>query len=45
MKVIDQTISKKFAIYNSDCMDVVGAMPENSVHYTIFSPPFASLYT
>ena len=43
--MIDQTISKKFAIYNSDCMDVVGAMPENSVHYTIFSPPFASLYT
>jgi DNA modification methylase len=45
MKVLDQTISKKFALYNSDCMDVVSAMPDASIHYTIFSPPFASLYT
>lgn len=45
MKVMDQYISKKFAIYNADCMDVVSSMPESSVHYTIFSPPFASLYT
>lgn len=28
-----------------DCVDVVGAMPNNSIHYTIYSPPFASLYT
>ena len=28
-----------------DCVDVVGALPDHSVHYSIFSPPFASLYT
>lgn len=28
-----------------DCVDVVGAMPDDSIHYTIYSPPFASLYT
>jgi hypothetical protein len=28
-----------------DCVEVVGALPEASVHYSIFSPPFASLYT
>src|SRR3990167_2240986 len=28
-----------------DAVEVVGAMPADSVHYSIFSPPFASLYT
>lgn len=28
-----------------DCVEVVGALPDASVHYSIFSPPFASLYT
>lgn len=45
MNVIDQTITENFALYNADCVDVVRGMPESSVHYSIFSPPFASLYT
>ncbi len=45
MKVIDQCVTSEFALYHSDCVDVVRAMPESSVHYSIFSPPFASLYT
>lgn len=28
-----------------DCVDGVGAMADDSVDYTIYSPPFASLYT
>jgi DNA modification methylase len=28
-----------------DCIDYVGAIEENSIHYSIFSPPFADLYT
>lgn len=28
-----------------DCVEHVGKMPEDSIDYTIFSPPFASLYT
>ncbi len=28
-----------------DCVDVLREMPSNSVHYSVFSPPFASLYT
>lgn len=28
-----------------DCVDVCKAIPDNSLHYSIFSPPFASLYT
>lgn len=44
MNVIDQVISDKFALYHSDCVDVVRGMPDESVHYSVFSPPFASLY-
>jgi len=38
-------IQEKYAVYNSDCVDVVKGLPDESIHYTIFSPPFASLYT
>jgi len=43
--VIEQTVTDDFAIYNDDCVEVVRALPDASVHYSIFSPPFASLYT
>jgi DNA modification methylase len=33
------------ALWNADCVEVMRGLPENSVHYSIFSPPFASLYT
>lgn len=45
MKVIDQHITDKFAVYNGDCVEVAGGLKDNSVHYSVFSPPFASLYT
>lgn len=45
MNVVDQTITDRFALYNADCIDVLRGMPDASVHYSIFSPPFASLYT
>lgn len=43
--VLGQVVAPRYAIYNSDCVDVVRALPDRSIHYTIFSPPFASLYT
>jgi hypothetical protein len=45
MKVLDQHVGERFAIYHSDCIDVVRGLADASVHYSIFSPPFASLYT
>lgn len=44
-KVIDQVTSDKFALYHGDCVEVAKGLPDSSVHYSIFSPPFASLYT
>jgi DNA modification methylase len=45
MKVISQVITDKFAAYHGDCVEVVSAMPDASVGFTIYSPPFSSLYT
>ena len=45
MNVLNQTVTDDFAIYHADCIEVVRGMPDESVGYTIFSPPFASLYT
>ncbi len=44
-KVVDQAVTENFTLYNADCVDVARALPSDSIHYTVFSPPFASLYT
>jgi len=36
---------ENWTLYLGDCVEVVGNLPENSIGYSIFSPPFASLYT
>ena len=33
-----------FALYNGDSCEVMKAIPDNSIHYSLFSPPFAQLY-
>jgi DNA modification methylase len=45
MKVITQKIGDDAALYHGDAVEVIGGIPDASVHYSIFSPPFASLYT
>jgi len=42
--VINQEITDKFALYNADCVDVARGLPENSIDFGIYSPPFESLY-
>lgn len=45
MNVLNQEVSKMFSLYNGDSVEVLKGIPDNSIHYSIFSPPFASLYT
>lgn len=45
MKVLDQAHGQNFTVYNGDTTEVIKGIPDNSLHYSIFSPPFASLYT
>ncbi|WP_163540818.1 DNA-methyltransferase [Occultella kanbiaonis] len=42
--VLNQQITDRWAIYNADAMDVMAAMPDQSIHASIYSPPFAGLY-
>ena len=44
MAVKQQNIGDRFAIYNSDCIEVMRDMPGGSVHLSIYSPPFGGLY-
>lgn len=45
MNVLNQFVNNHFTIYNGDSVEVLKGIPDNSIHYSIFSPPFASLYT
>lgn len=45
MKVINQKVNERYALYNGDCVEVMAGLPEQSIDYSIFSPPFESLYT
>jgi len=44
MAVAAQVITDRYAIYNSDCIEVMGELPDGSVHLSVYSPPFAGLY-
>lgn len=43
--VLAQEHGEDWTIWNADCVDVAQGLPDNSVHFTIYSPPFESLYT
>ncbi len=45
MNCIDQTIEDRYSLFHGDCVDVLQGIPDASIGYSIFSPPFASLYT
>lgn len=44
MAVIEQEITDKYAIYNGDCIEVMGTLPDESLHLSVYSPPFGGLY-
>ena len=45
MKVIQQDVTERYALYHGDSCEVLQGIPENTIHFEIYSPPFASLYT
>ena len=44
-KVIDQIQENDYMIYHGDTVEVAKGLPDNSVGFSVFSPPFESLYT
>ena len=45
MKILDQRVEEFWSMYHGDSCEVIKGIPDDSIHYTIFSPPFSSLYT
>lgn len=45
MQVLSQVHEKNHSAYNADCVELCSNMPSESIGFTIFSPPFSSLYT
>ena len=45
MQVKNQYIDDRMALYHGDSCEVLTEIPSDSVHFEIYSPPFASLYT
>lgn len=44
-RVKAQAITERYALYNGDSCEILPGIPDNSIHFEIYSPPFASLYT
>lgn len=45
MNALNQHIDERFALYHGDSCELLPQIPENSVDYIVYSPPFSSLYT
>ena len=44
MAVMNQEITDQYAIYLGDCCEVMPTLPSESIHLSVYSPPFAGLY-
>jgi len=45
MPIINQETTADFAAYHADTVELARDLPSESVDFSVFSPPFASLYT
>lgn len=45
MNCIDQVVTDTYTAIHGDCVDALRGVPDHCIGYSIFSPPFASLYT
>lgn len=43
-KVLDQEITDNYSIYNGDSVDIIKGIPDESIHFSVYSPPFESLF-
>ena len=40
MNIIDQVVEKRYGLYHGDSVDITKEITDDSIHYTLFSPPF-----
>lgn len=44
MEVFNQVTTDNYTLYHGDSCEVLQGLPDNSIHFQIYSPPFSSLY-
>lgn len=44
IRCLNEAHGASFAVYNGDCVDIVSQFPDNSVDFSVYSPPFGSLF-
>ena len=43
-RVLNQEIADSYSLYNADCIEVLKILPDDSIHHSVFSPPYSNLY-
>ena len=44
MAVVTQEVTDRYALYHGDAIEVMASLPAESMHLSIYSPPFGGLY-
>lgn len=44
IRCLNEAHGNRFSVYNGDCVDVVSQFPDASVDFSVYSPPFGSLF-
>lgn len=44
IRCLNEAHGERFAAYHGDCVDVIRQMPDASIDFSVYSPPFSNLY-
>ena len=44
VRCLNEAHGRNFAVYNGDCVDIVSQLPDASIDFSVYSPPFGSLF-
>lgn len=44
IRCLGEAHGRSYAAYHGDCVDVVAQLPDNSVGFSVYSPPFSNLF-
>jgi hypothetical protein len=45
VRCLNEAHGRDYGIYHGDCVDVLRQIPDNSVGFSVYSPPFSNLFT
>lgn len=44
IRCLNENAGRNYAAYQADCVDLVSQLPDSSVDFSVYSPPFSGLY-